>query len=106
MPGEVARSGVKHPGPRARVAPKPTPATRTILYWGLVFLAYFLLHLEILEFLMFLASTPVGNYPLFKQVRVWVRLRLGVASALVGPLAWQGLSGPSQVIAQSRILCR
>ena len=30
--GEVARSGVKHPGPRARVAYKPTPATQTILY--------------------------------------------------------------------------
>ena len=26
-----------HPGPRARVASKPIPATQTILYWGLGF---------------------------------------------------------------------
>ena len=44
MPGEVARSGVKHPGPRARVARKPTPATRTILYYGLGFFSSPLLH--------------------------------------------------------------
>ena len=31
----------------------------------------------------------------FKQVRVWLRLRLGVASALFGLAAWQGLLGPS-----------
>ena len=28
MSGEGARSGVKHPGPRARVAGQPTPATQ------------------------------------------------------------------------------
>ena len=43
MSGEGARSGVMHPGPRARVASKPIPATQTILYWGLgcCFLIFF-----------------------------------------------------------------
>ena len=38
MSSEVARSGVKHPGPRTRVA---CPATHTILYQGLGFLGSF-----------------------------------------------------------------
>ena len=33
-----ARSGVKHPGPRARVARQTTPATQTMLSWGLGFI--------------------------------------------------------------------
>ena len=35
MSGEGARSGVKRPRPRARIACEPTPATQTIPYWGL-----------------------------------------------------------------------
>ena len=31
--GEGARSGVKHPGRRACIACKPTPATQTVFYW-------------------------------------------------------------------------
>ena len=40
MSSEGARSGVKRPGPRARVACEPTPATQTILYYGLGFLSF------------------------------------------------------------------
>ena len=42
MSGEGPRSGVKHPGPRTRVASKPTPATQTILCEGLGFLDLFI----------------------------------------------------------------
>ena len=54
MSGEGARWGVKHPGPRARVASKPTPATQTILlYQGLGFLSLF-------SFALFLFGGDLG----------------------------------------------
>ena len=48
----------------------------------------------ILELLTLAGPRPVGNDQ-FQCVGVWLRLRLGVASALFRPAAWQGLLGPS-----------
>ena len=104
MSGEGACLGVKHSRPRARVASKPTPATQTILCYceGLGFLSFS-------SFALFLfwgdlrftylsgswRSEAFRKNDQFKYVRVWRGLRLGVASALFGPSAWQGLLGPS-----------
>ena len=77
MSGEGARSGVKHPGPRARVARQPTPATLTILYEGLGFMEF-----------TFLCSDAC--FDVFKVALLGFKLGLGVASALFGPSACQG----------------
>ena len=74
MSGEVARSGVKHPGPRARVACKPTPATQTRLYQGLGFLSVF-------SFALFLTVN---------MFQVWAACLCAVACSHAG---WKGLSG-------------
>ena len=74
MAGEGARSGVKHPGPRARFARQPTPATQTILYSGLGFMEFIFL-------------CPDACFDVFKVALLGFMLGLGVASALFGPAA-------------------
>ena len=73
MSGEGARSGVKHPGPRARVARQPTPATQTILYQGLGFMDF--------------SCAPTLA---FLKLVLGFKLESRVASALFGPSACQG----------------